>query len=160
MSEPIVDSSPFTHLASAGQLALLQVLGPTVSIPDEVLREILAKGEDDPAVIAVESIRWLIRIGPTELVPEIEQWGLGAGEAAVLSRALSQPGSIVVLDDGRARQVAAKLGLSMIGTLGVVVRARQRGLIPAARPVVELLVRNGMYLSSATLESALGLIGE
>jgi predicted nucleic acid-binding protein len=46
------------------------------------------------------------------------------------------------------------------GTLGLVLVARRRGVIPAARPVVERLRRSGMYLSDRVCDRALALIGE
>jgi predicted nucleic acid-binding protein len=65
-----------------------------------------------------------------------------------------------VLDDGRARRTAHRLNIPTIGTLGIVVRARQHGLIRAARPIAETLVEHGMYISAPALQEALQLIGE
>ena len=48
----------------------------------------------------------------------------------------------------------------MIGTLGIVLRAKRRGLIPQARPVVEKMIANGMYLSQSILQKALALVNE
>jgi predicted nucleic acid-binding protein len=46
------------------------------------------------------------------------------------------------------------------GTLGLVLVAKQRGRIPAARPVLESLRASGMYLSDSVLNKALALVGE
>lgn len=160
MADPIVDASPLIYLSRAGYLPLLQVLGSRLLIPDAVVREILAKGEEDAVARTVGAASWLLRLPSAPLSPRVEAWQLGAGESAVLSRAISHPGSLVVLDDARARRFARQLEVPMIGTLGVVVRARQQGLIRAARPVTEALVSHGMYISSPALEAALQLIGE
>lgn len=64
------------------------------------------------------------------------------------------------MDDREARRCAGALGLPVIGTLGVVVRARQRRLIPEAKPVIEALVRHGMYLGEELIEQVLLAIGE
>jgi predicted nucleic acid-binding protein len=160
LADPIVDASPLIYLARAGFLPLLQVLGSNLLIPEAVFREILAKGEADPVVQTVRTASWLTRLSSARVSPEVAAWQLGAGETAVLSRAISHPGSLVVLDDARARRIAHRLAIPMIGTLGVVVRARQQGLIRAARPVTEALVSHGMYISAPALEAALHLIGE
>ena len=160
MADPVLDASPLIHLARAGYLRLLQALGSKLLIPAAVFQEILVKGEDDFVVQAVKATPWLVRLPPVEAPPEIAAWQLGAGERAVLSRAYSHPGSLTVLDDGRARRIAHQLDIPTIGTLGVVVRARQHGLIPAARPITEILIKRGMYISAPALEEALHLIGE
>jgi predicted nucleic acid-binding protein len=160
LGDPIVDASPLIYLSRAGFLPLLQVLGSNLLIPDAVFREILAKGEDDPVVQTLRMTSWLTRLPYVPVLPQVAAWQLGAGESAVLSRAISHPGSLVVLDDARARRFAQRLPVPMIGTLGVVVRARQQGLIRAARPITEALVHYGMYISAPALEAALHLIGE
>ncbi len=57
--------------------------------------------------------------------------------------ALGLPGSRAVIDDLAVRKSAASLGIPVTGTLGIVLRARRQGIIPAARPVVEDLLRGG-----------------
>jgi predicted nucleic acid-binding protein len=88
------------------------------------------------------------------------QWGLGPGESAVLAEAMGLPGCRAVIDDLAARKCAASLGIPFIGTLGIVLRARRQGIIPAARPVMEDLLRGGMFLSRALLDRALALVCE
>lgn len=48
----------------------------------------------------------------------------------------------------------------MIGSLGVVLRAKERGVIDAARPLVNKLVTEGMYADKELLERSLTAIGE
>lgn len=55
---------------------------------------------------------------------------------------------------------ARVLRLPVIGTLGLVLRAKARGRIPVARPVVEDLRRAGLYLSDALIREALALVAE
>lgn len=160
MADPIVDASPLIYLTRSGHLALLQVLGSSLLVPDAVFREVLAKGESDTVALTLQKTAWLTRLPAASVLPEVAVWQLGAGESAVLSEAISRPGSLVILDDSRARRVADRLEIARIGTLGAVVRARQQGLIRAARPVVESLVRSGMYISSSALDAALRVIGE
>ncbi len=78
----------------------------------------------------------------------------------MLAWALSRPGTIAVLDDQKARTYAGSLGISFIGTLGIVLRAKLQGVVPQARPIVQDLIARGMYLSRAVAEKALALVGE
>jgi predicted nucleic acid-binding protein len=157
---PVCNTSPLIYLSRAGYLPLLKVAGPQVVVPDAVMEELRAKGTDDAVVKAVEAEGWL-RLEPAPNIPrQIEAWDLGRGEAAVLAWTLQHPGSEAILDDLIARRCAASLRLPCVGTLGIVVRAKRLGLIQAARPVVEELIRQRMYLARKVLDEVLGSLGE
>jgi predicted nucleic acid-binding protein len=85
---------------------------------------------------------------------------LGAGESAVLTWGYVNPGTEVIVDDLAARRCAAALGIPVRGTLGLVLTAKQQGILPAARPVLEQLRLSGMYLSDRVMNQALALVGE
>jgi len=78
----------------------------------------------------------------------------------VLAWAHARPGTLAILDDLAARRCAATLRIPVRGTLGLVLAAKRRGRIPAARPVLESLRASGMYLSDPVLNKALALVGE
>jgi predicted nucleic acid-binding protein len=58
------------------------------------------------------------------------------------------------------RQEASTLGIPVRGTLGLILTAKKRGVIPQARPVLENLRQSGMYLSDRILNQALKLVDE
>lgn len=66
----------------------------------------------------------------------------------------------VVLDDLEARRCAKSMGIRMIGSLGIIVKAKQRGLITQAKPIIEHLPRVGLYLNDAVVAKALDQAGE
>jgi predicted nucleic acid-binding protein len=103
---------------------------------------------------------WL-EVRPVEQVaPEILAWDLGLGESAVLELARAFTGSTAVIDDLAGRRCAEALGLSLRGTVGLVLAAKLTGRLAAARPVLERLRDTGMYLSDAVLQRALRRVGE
>ena len=156
----IVNASPLIFLGNAGYLHFLRFAAGEVLVPGTVANEIRKGRELEPAVKAIESSEWL-RVVETPIVPPLVQaWDLGPGESAVLAYAYAHTGTVAVLDDLAGRRCAEALGIPVTGTLGLVLGARKRGMIPAARPVLEELRDNGMYLSSAVLERALALVGE
>jgi uncharacterized protein len=65
------------------------------------------------------------------------------------------------MDEAAGRAIAASLGIPVMGTVGVLVVAKQSGLIPHLKPVLERL-RNpgGFRLSAALFQHALTLVGE
>jgi predicted nucleic acid-binding protein len=77
--------------------------------------------------------------------PEILSWDLGAGETQVITNAQSHGAERVVIDDLEARRCAKAMGLKVIGTLGIVGRAKAMGLIDQAEPVVRRLRETGLY---------------
>ncbi len=155
-----VNASPLIFLAQAGLLDLLRLVNDTGVVPGAVLREIEAGAHIHDTAQVVRQTDWLTVVKGEGIPESIQIWDLGEGESAVLAWALSHPGADAVVDDLQARRCAATLGLPVRGTLGLVIAARQRGKIPAARPVIERLMEAGMYLSDAVVNLALRKIGE
>jgi predicted nucleic acid-binding protein len=157
---PVCNTSPLIFLSRIDRLPLLRVLGDKVLVPRAVLEEIGSRGAEDPTVRAVRAESWL-RAEPTPVISaELESLDLGLGETAALAIAMSRRGAMVVIDDLLGRQAAEHFGIPVIGTMGVVVRAKRIGRIPSAREVLDDLVRGGMYLSRRILDQALAEIGE
>lgn len=129
-------------------------------MPAAVAAEVRRKGNGDPSAAALDVTPWVRIVPAVPMIATVLAWDLGDGESAVLSWALAHRGVETILDDLAARRCAAALGVPVRGTLGIVLVARQRGLIPAARPVVESMRQAGMYLSDAVIDRALELVGE
>ena len=157
---PAINASPLIFLARAGLLDLLRLVADEVVVPEAVAAEILQKGPDDVTAQAIRQTAWLVIVTPPPVPAIIQSWGLGDGESSVLAWAYQYPGTEVIVDDLAARRCAAALGLPVRGTLGLVLIAKQRGAITAARPVLERLRQSGMYLSDSVLNQALALVGE
>lgn len=88
-------------------------------------------------------------------------WSLGAGESEVLSIALDQVGWTAVVDDATARSCGRSLGIPVIGTLGVVLLAKRRGLVDSAAEVLRALRHAGLYIDDEFIRSMLKqVVGE
>lgn len=138
---PAADASPLIILAQGGWLDLLRVAGERILVPRAVAREVRRAGVADAAAQALDSTAWLeiVDVGPVPA--RLRQYYLDPGEEAVLTWALAHPGTAAIIDEHRGRQVAHALGLPVVGTLGLIIEAKLRGMIPAARPVIEHLLR-------------------
>lgn len=157
---PAVNASPLIFLARANLLDLLQLIAPEVAVPAPVADEIRRRGSGDPAARALANTRWLQIVDVPAVPGTIQAWDLGPGESAVLSWCAARPGIEAIIDDLAARRCAGALGIPMRGTLGVVLVGKQRGRLPAARPVLESLRKAGMYLSDRVMNGALMMVGE
>lgn len=149
----VVNASPIITLAKVGHLHLLDQLA-SILVPEAVVREIAAGPDSDPARRALED-GWGTRSAPGEIPESVLEWGLGAGESAVLALTLENSSRTAVLDDAAARRCARTLGIPVLGTLAVVLRAKQAGLIPSASQVAASLVQAGLRLDDETLRKAL-----
>jgi len=92
--------------------------------------------------------------------PEVLAWDLGAGETQVITHALRHGADRVVLDDLEARRCAKAMALRVIGTLGIVGRAKATGRIGRAAPIIEHLRKTGLYVSDAMVQHILRQVGE
>lgn len=64
------------------------------------------------------------------------------------------------MDERLARRHAKRLGLKLTGTLGVLLRAKERELVPAVGPLIDQLVQGGIWLGDDLITEALRLAGE
>jgi len=129
-------------------------------VPEPVSQEIKRRGSNDVTAKALSDTPWLVSVPVNEIPTLIQSWDLGAGESAVLAYARENPGMIAIIDDGAGRRCAEMLNIPLSGTLGLVLLAKQRGRIPAARPVIAQLKQQGMFLSERVIEQALALVNE
>lgn len=153
-----VNASPLIFLTAAGLLDLLRIEAPSILVPEAVWREV--SFQEDGTLQALLRQPWLRQIGDPTIPRSLLEWDLGQGESSVLAFALAHPGTSVVIDDLAARRCADAMGLELTGTLGLVLRAKQRGAISNAREVLLHLRSRGMYLSDTVLTKALARVGE
>jgi predicted nucleic acid-binding protein len=155
----IANASPVIVLAKAGYLHLLKELTRELLLPESVAAEILAGPESDPAQQAIVH-GWGLRVAPRMIPNEMLEWGLGAGETAVQAVALDHAPATAILDDAAARTCAKAFRVPLLGTLGVILRAKKRGLIPQAAEVLKALRSVGLHLDDRTIRLTLGRVGE
>jgi predicted nucleic acid-binding protein len=157
---PAINTSPLIFLTKGNCLSLLQAVSEKVIVPEAVATEVQAYGNSDVTAQALAKTEWLI-IKETPSIPSlIQSWDLGPGESAVLSWGYSYGGSEVIIDDLMGRRCAEALKIPVRGTLGIVLLAKQQGVISKARPILEMLKQSGMYLSENVLSEALKLVDE
>jgi predicted nucleic acid-binding protein len=161
VAEPaVVNASPLIFLSRAGLLDLLQLLTPEIIVPEIVATEIEVRGMGDLTAQAIANATWLLVTKTPPVPTQVQAWGLGPGESAVLAWAYSHPASEAIIDDLAARRCAAALNIPVRGTLGLALIAKQRGRIPSARKVLEQLRLGGMFLSDHVMDEALARVGE
>ena len=147
MRKIIVNSTPLIALAKANKLEILKEMYEHIIIPEAVYREVTEK--DDVAAQRIEAAReWIeVRKVDSNLDRRMYKAKLHDGEVEVMLLAQEIGADAVVIDDGAARKTAEYLGLPLTGTLGVMIKAKQRGLLEAVMPVIQQMEQNGIFFS-------------
>jgi len=158
MPEVVCNTSVLQYLHELGLLQLLRELYGRVTVPEAVARELAAGRTQGVELPDLATLPWITVT--SVLPPLVAPIDLGAGELAVLTLAGAHPGALAVLNDGLARRYARVAGIRFTGTCGVLLRARQRGLVPAVKPLLDRLTALGFRLDPATRRSILSLAGE
>ena len=144
----ISDSTCLIGLERIYALDVLPALFDPIVVPHEVHQEF--------GIV----LPWLhVEVPSNEALVTSLKLVIDDGEAEAIALAYEKSWRII-LDDGHARKVAARLGVTMIGTVGVLIQAKRQGLIPLLKPLLEQLAANNFYISDVLKEEALAIVGE
>ncbi len=156
----VADAGPLLALARIECLPLLGQLFSRVLVTETVLHECCAKPDraDAQQVLAmVEASNLQVVADPRSIRQGLQH--LDDGEQTALELAL-QCSATVLMDERKGRAIARSHHLKVIGVPGVLLLARQQGLVPTLKPLLELLVNSGYYLSETVIAAVLSLAGE
>lgn len=154
----IADCSALIALATCRALHLLEQLFGTVVVPEAVYREAVVG--DKPQALELEGYlqNKVRRIDPTYPVLLDGFSDLGETEAMILYRQLAA--DRLLIDDRRGRRIARINGIEIIGSLGVLLAAKQQGLIETVKPYILLMSASELHLSGDLVATVLDLAGE
>ncbi len=158
----VSDSSPLIVLAAVGHLDLLRDLFGDVLIPEEVHREIVHEGAGQPGAQEVQDAKWIhVQRASNRSLIQALVLQLDSGESEALALALERGADLLLVDERRARRVAELMGMKVIGVLGVLLQAKQKGLIQEVGAVLDsLTTRAAFRVSQQIREQVLRLAGE
>jgi len=148
----VSDTSALSNLAIVDHLWLLEAIYQTVIIPDVVVSELAAAS--NPTISAILQLGWIQTQSLTnsQLADQLQQErGLDAGEANAIALALELQADDLLIDERLGRQESVRLGLSIIGILGILLVAKQRSLIPQVQPVMDALINQAGFRVSPQL---------
>lgn len=149
MKESVVsDSTCLIGLERIGELDILPAMFEPIMIPPEVEREF----GNTFSWLKMENLANNTLATALKLVVD-------ASEAEAIALA-SEKSCLLISDDKQARSAAKRLGVSVIGTIGVLVRAKNNGVVSAIKPILDNLELNNLFISQALREEALKIVGE
>ncbi|NOZ05718.1 MAG: DUF3368 domain-containing protein [Chloroflexi bacterium] len=130
-------------------------------MPHPVVLELDAGRLLRPDTIDPRTLDWITQTAVTQSeMDHLPPNRLGYGERAVIAYAYAHSGYTAGLDDLQARLLAERLGTAVIGTIGILIRAKEADLIPLVRPHMNALQRQGFRISLALYDEVLRLAGE
>ena len=151
----VCNTSPIIALACAGQLELLRAVYGEILVPVAVFDEITVAGAGAPGTREVAEAAW-IKLRPALNAPLVNALSLelDAGEAQAIALAVESGAGLILLDERLGRRAAQRLGLTVTGTLGVLIAAKDRGLLASLRPVLDALRANSGFWIGEDLYNA------
>ena len=151
----VPNAGPLIALAQIDQFDILRVLWGELRIPPAVFDEVAVPEATRSGAAEVRSAAWVhvndvCDVTAVELLRE----RLGAGESAAIVLALELGADLLLMDEARGRRVAESRGLMVTGTIGLVVAAKERGLVTAVTPLMDALLAGGFRMSEELYQSA------
>ncbi len=151
----VADSSVLVGLSSIGKLYLLKVLfGEEILIPPAVWSEVVEHGGGRPGAKQIESSEWIVvkTVNASDLL-QLLKVDLDIGEAEAIALAKKIKADLILLDERDARKIAKSLSLKILGTIGILIKAKQIGEIESLQDVLDTLRNKAQFRVSDSFYS-------
>lgn len=155
----IADSSALVALSVCDGLSLLESLFGEVYVPKAVYDEVCIEGKIGSNVLK-EFLLNRVKTISIDKFPVIKPEGLGYGELEAMALYSSLTADLLLIDDAKAKKIAYLNGMEVMGSLGVLLMAKQQGLISEISPLLRLLSASGIYFGDSIIRKVRELAGE
>lgn len=160
MPQAISNTSPLFYLHRIHVLDWLPRLFDEIWTPKAVILELQEGSRRGFDVPHIDDYSWLKVVNPRYIPSEWLALDLGAGELGAMSLALEHPERLILLDDGLARRTAQAAGLTVWGTLKVLLEAKSQHFTDRVEPFVGQLANAGMWITEDIRQRILALAQE
>ena len=141
----ISDTSVLILFQKINKLDLLQGIYSEIITTPEVAEEY---GDVLPGWIIIQSVS-------DRKYQEFLEIQIDKGEASAIALAKDYPEVLLLLDDLKARKLAAQLNMKYTGTLGIINRAKQLGLIERVKPLIDEILNTDFRISEKIIKEFL-----
>ena len=153
----VINTGPVIALTRADALEVLARLPLEFVCPPQVEDEIKSGAALGHPFRWPTTLKVLSLAGPLDPVARA---ALDDGEAAVIQLAREQSIEWVCMDERKGRRAALAIGLKVVGSLGLLARAKALGIVPAVRPITDRLMREGLWYAPELVDRVLRALGE
>lgn len=156
----VSDTTTLSNLIHIQHTHLLSALYSQIIIPQVVVDELREMANQSVETLLSEEWVYVKAIQRKDYVNLLRQQ-IDAGEAEAIVLAIEMSADLLIIDEKKGRAVAQGLGLSVIGTLGILVQAKQIGLISNLRELLNrLTIEAGFWVRDSLKEQILNTVGE
>lgn len=136
----VSNSTPLINFAAINRLDILERLFGVLTIPPAVEYEVLECSSQYPSMAAIRQVTFIEKhcISNTMLRDALTL-DLDLGEAEAIALALEQKAALLLLDEIAGRTVAESYQLAFTGSIGCLIEAKQAGIIPAIKPLLDAM---------------------
>ena len=159
MRKTISNTTPILSLLKINKLNLLRELYGKITIPKAVFQEI-ENGKEKPYYQNLSLLDWIEIEDIANKESRTYFFDLDDGEAEVLILANEQNADLVILDEVMGRMYAKRLKLNLTGTIGILLKAKEKGLIKSLRKLLNELKEKGTWLNPQLISKAIELANE
>ena len=157
----VINTGPILALiAGLGDLNILNFLYKRVIVPYEVCEEITAGGSTGFGVREFNDANFLIKINKPAIIQPYLHNSLDSGESSVIQTALDENIQTVCIDETVGRRIARLNGLTLTGSLGIMIRAKKEGHSFVLKNAIDTMQAQGIRLSEQIITFALNQVGE
>ena len=151
----IGDSSALIALSVIDKLELLEQLYENLYVPQAVYDEVTKVGrpQSDKLKQFLQNRVKIVNLNLTKL-------GLGLGELEAITLYKELNADVLLIDDNRAKKYAMLNDVRVIGSLGVLIKAKEKGYIKKVKPFLEAIVKSEVYISDKLIVQVLEICGE
>ncbi len=154
----IADTSALIAVATCNGLDWLDVLFTEIQVPQAVFKEATTQGKPQANTLKSYLANKVIDIDLSNFI--IATQGLGSGELEAMALYKHQNADNLLIDDLRARKAASYNKIKIIGSIGILLLAKDKGLIPAIKPYLELIQQSEIHIGKELIQQALTLAKE
>lgn len=144
----VADTTPINYLVLIGAQELLPALFAGVFVPEAVLHELQAPSTPETVRHWITSPPPWLKTTTMTSRPDTTLSHLDAGEREAIQLAVESGADLLLVDERAARREAMSRGLATSGTLGILDRAAEKGLVDFAQ-ALHRLTQTSFYLSSS-----------
>jgi predicted nucleic acid-binding protein len=157
----VINTSPLIALVAAlGDLDILYSLYSEVLVSFEVSQEIIRGGLTGLGVAEFQGATWLKKQSSPLSISPLLLNSLDLGEASVIQLALNESIKTVCIDEAAGRRIARLSGLSVTGSVGILLRAKREGYSLSIREAIDNMLACNIRLSETVIKIALRESGE
>lgn len=155
----VADSSALVALATCGSLWVLKELCHEVKVPQAVFDEVVVPNKPQAQTLRIYLEDKVEQVDlKTVIIKDANE--LGKGELEAMALAMNLSANRLLIDDAKAKKVALSNQIKVIGSLGILLLAKQQNLLDELKPLIDSISHSDIYMSKRLITDVLSLADE